>query len=277
MPSFTINSLKLTAILLFCFSLNIVSHGSILLGAFNTLLLGLVLLFFQNFSGKKILSIQFPFIVLLGTMPLFTHYYKDILIVFFAIGIILLFLIYIKVRFKFFLIFTIFLYISIATLYAGEIIRLPLSFQSDWLIFSNTWTNQAIAGMQKEALYIPYSIRPIIFSKSAYLYVMLSRFTDLFMINKISNVLLLANLYPLVKGIILYLNPWDKKRSLIILSFFLISFIAVTSRAIDVFNIFLLLSPFLVYFILLGIGSINKRVYFSLIILSFFLVTSPLK
>lgn len=277
MPSLTLNSLKLAALLLLCFSLNIISCGSVLFGVFNSLLLTLALLFFQSYSGKKVLSIQFLLIALLGTVPLFTHYYKDIIIVFLAIGMILLFLIYTKIRFKFFLIFIIFLYIPIATLYAVEIIQLPLSFQSDWLIFNNIWTNQAIAEMQKEALYIPYSIRPIIFNKSVYLYVMLSKFTDLFTINNISNVLLLANLYPLTKGIILYLNPWDKKRSLIILSFFLISFIAVTSREVDVFNTFLLLSPFLVYFILLGISSINKKVYFSLIILSYFLITSPLK
>ncbi len=131
--------------------------------------------------------------------------------------------------------------------------------------------------MQKEALYIPYRIRLLIFNNSVYLYVILSKFTDLFMIKNISNTMLLANLYPLVKGIVLFIKSSDKKRAPIMLSFLLISFIAVTSRAIDIFNTFLLLSPFLVYFILLGIGFVNKKLYFLLFIVSILLINSPLK
>lgn len=271
------NILKLIIILSLCLTLNIISHGSLLSGVLNTLLLGLVLLFFQNFSGKKILSIRFPLIVLLGAIPLFTHYYKDIIIFFFAIGMIILFLLYIKIKFKIILSFIIFLYIAIAALYIGEIIRIPLSFQSDRLLFSDTRTNLAIIDIQKQALYIPYRIRLLIFNDSIYIYVILSKLADLFMIKNISNVLLLANLYPIVLSLILYLKSRDTRKILIFTSFLIISFIVVTSRVIDIFNTYLLLSPFLVYFILLGVDFVNKKLYFFLIILSLLLIYNPLK
>lgn len=271
------NIFKFATILLLCFVLNLISHGSLLLGVFNTILLGSTLFSLQSFSGKKFLSIQFSLIILLGAMPLFTHFYKDIFTVFFAIGTVLLLFIYSKIKFKFIAGLIILFYISVAALYIGEIIRFPLSYQDSRLLFSDNWTNLAISEIQKEALYIPYRIRLLIFNNSAYIYVILSKLTDLFMIKNISNILLLANLYPLVVGLIAFLKSPDERKTLITLSIFIISFLAVLSRAIDVFSTFLILSPFLIYLILLGLGSLNKRLYFVLVVLSLLLAYNPLK
>lgn len=273
MPS----SIKFIVLFLLCFFLNILNHGNIWIGVLNTLLLGLSLYFFQNFSHQKISSIKSPYLILLGTIPLFNHYYENYILIFFAIGIILLFLIYLKIGLKYLLVFLIFLYMFVASLYAGEIIKFPFSLQGDRLIFNDNWTNLAITGMQREALYILYSLRLLIFNSSVYLYVMLSKMAELFMLKNLYDVLLVANLYPLFNGIILDLRSWKKQKLLIISSIFLISFTVVSSRAVDIFNTFLLMSPFLMYFILKGLGSINEKIYILLMIFSLFIVTSPFK
>lgn len=264
-------------LLLFCFLLNILNHGQLWIGALNTLLLTLSIFLFQNYSHQKISSIKSLYIILLGAIPLFNHYYQNYILIFFAIGIILLFLMYLKLKFKYLLTTIILLYIFVASLYAGEILKFPFSFQGDLLVFNNNWTNQAITEMQREALYIPYILRPLVFNGLVYIYVILSKTAELFMLKNLYDVLLIANLYPLFQGIISDLKFWDRRKLLIISSIFLISFTVVSSRAVDIFNTFLLLSPFLLYFILKGFGSINKRIYLLLMVISFLIVTSPLK
>lgn len=269
--------MTIIVLLLFCFLLNILSHGQVWIGALNTLMLALSILLFQNYSHQKISSIKSLYIILLGAIPLFNHYYENYILIFFTIGIILLFLMYLKLKFKYLLTTIILLYIFIASLYAGEILKFPFSFQGDLLIFNDNWTNQAISEMSKDALYLPYPIRPLIFNSSVYIYVIFSKTAELFMLKNLYDVLLIANLYPLFKGIILDVRFWDRRKLLMIVCIFLIPFTVVISRSVDIFNTFLLLSPFLMYFILKGFGSINKRVYLLLIIFSLLVVTSPYK
>ncbi len=259
---------------LFCLLLNIIIHGHIWIGILNTLLLISSLYLFQIFSHQKISSIKFPFILLLAIIPIFIHDYENPISIVFTLGIILLFLIYIKTKFNYLLPFF-FLYLFIASLYAGGIIKLPFLFHADSLIFNDHWTNDAISGMAKEALYLPHSIRPLIFNNSVYLYVLLSKTAELFMIKNLYDVLLIANLYPLIQGIILDLKSLDKEKKVIFFSIFLVSFTVVSSRAINIFDTFLLISPFLIYFILKGFNYINWKAYTLLMILSFFVATSP--
>ncbi len=268
--------LKVLSPLLICFLLNLIIHGNLLIGVLNALLLGLCLFFFQNFASKSISSIELPYLLILGVIPLFNHNY-DLVVTLLAIGLILLLLAYLRTNFKLMLIPVILLYMIASSAYANEIIRLPFVFKTDRLIFNDRWTNQALAETEKEALYLPHRLRSLVFNKSVYLYVLLSKIAELFMLKNLYEILLIANLYPLFSGLIANLKLWNKEKLGIFLSIFLIILIAVSSNGTNTFNTFILLSPFTIYFILRGFASINKKIYFLLVILSFLIVTSPTK
>lgn len=270
------------AVLLICFSLNIITHGNILIGTLNTLLLFLSISFYLKFSHQKLSSIKSlnfisPLLFLIAFIPLFTHNY-NIFNVFLPIGLCLLLLLYFtSSRFKNILIFIILFYILITSFYANGLIKLPFSLQSNQFIFSDDWINLYISQMQKEALYVPYKIRLLLFKGSVYFYVILSKMASLYTFKNLYDVLLIANLYPLVKGLILDLKDWNRSKTLIILCMLLISFITVISRTVDIFDTFILSSPFFMYFILRGFKSVNKIAYLALFILSIVIATSPSK
>lgn len=270
------------AILLICFSLNIISHGNILIGILNTFLLFLSISFYLKFSDQKLSSIRSlnfisPLLFLVGVIPLFNHNY-NIFTVLLAIGICALLLLYFSTsRFKNILIFIVLFYILVASLYANGLVKLPFSLQINQLIFSDNWIKLYISQMQQEALYVPYKIRLLLFNGSVYFYVLLSKMAGLYIFKNFYDVLLIANLYPLVKGLILDLKDWNRSKTLIILCVLLISFITAISRKVDTFDTFILLSPFLMYFILKGFKSVNKIAYLALFILSIIVATTPSK
>ncbi len=268
------------AILLFCFTLNIINHGNILVGILNPLLLLFSIYFYLKFSGQKLLSFKSSFfvspLILIGAIPLFTQN-QDVFVILLAIITSLLFLYYLTSRFRKIVFLIIILYLLLSSFYTSGVIKLPFLFQNNQFILSDDWTNLYISRMQDEALYMPYKLRLIIFNGSVYFYVYLSKIAGLFTFKNLYDVLLVANLYPLAKGLILDLKDWNRSKTLIILSMLLVSFITVSSRSVDILKTFTLLSPFLIYFILRGFNSMNKILYLVLFILSIVIAISPYK
>lgn len=268
------------AILLFCFTLNIINHGNILVGILNSLLLLFSIFFYLEFSHQKLSSFKSSFpvppLIFIAAIPLFTQNH-DVFVILLATGTSLLFLYYFTSKFKKIVFLIIILYLLLSSFYASGVIKLPFLFQSNRFILSDDWTNLYISRMQVEALYMPYKLRLIIFNSSVYFYVLLSKVAGLFTFKNYYDVLLVANLYPLAKGLILDLKNWNRSKTLIILSIVLVSFVTVSSRSVDILKTFTLLSPFLLYFILRGFNSINKMLYFVLFIFSIFIASSPYK
>jgi len=195
------------ATLLLSFSLNIINHGNILIGVLNTLLLFFSIYFYIKFSHQKLSFTRFPQLgsplaILIGAIPLFTRA-NDILILFFAIGFCGLILFYLTTRFKKISILIIVVYLLFVSLYASGLINPPFSLQPFLLIINDDWTNLYIAQMQTESMYMPYIIRSLLFNSSAHLYVMLSKMAGLFTLKNLYEALLIANIYPLVKGLTL--------------------------------------------------------------------------
>ena len=268
------------AILLICFLLNIINHGNVLVGILNTSLLLFSILFYLKFSNQKLSSIKSlkfisPVVFLTAAIPLFIHNY-NIFIVLLALGFCLLWLLY-SISQKKTIIFIIFVYLLVAVFYTNGLIKLPLSLQLHQFIFSDDWIKLYILQMQREAFYVPYRVRLLIFNGSIYFYILLSKMVGLYMFKNLYDILLIANLYPLVKGFTLDLKDWNRSKTLIILSVLLISFITVISRTIDIFNTFILSAPFFTYYILKGFKSVSKITYLILFILSIVVATSPSK
>lgn len=269
------------AILLICFLLNIIFHGNIFIGILNTFLLFLSIVFYLKFSSQRLSSIKSlnfisPLLFLIGAIPIFTHNYHfyNVLL---ALGLCILLLFYLSSSYKKLLVLIILFYILIASFYSSGLIKVPFSFQTQQFIFSDEWTRLYISQMQQEALYVPYKIRLLIFNNSIYLYTLLSKMVSLFMFKNLYDLLLIANLYPLAKGLILDLKDWNRSKTLIIIFVLLISFTTVISRAVNIFDAFILSSPFFIYFILRGFKSINKIIYLALFILSVVIASSPSK
>ena len=263
------------AALLLSFSLNIINHRNILVGILNTLLLFFSIHFYFKFSRQKSLFIKrSPLVVLIGAIPLFTRA-NDIFIIFMAIGISLLTLFHLTTKFKKISILIITIYFLFASFYANGLIKLPFSFQTNLLIFNDDWTNLYITQMRAESRYVPYTIRLLLFNSSVNFYVILSKMAGLFMLKNLYDVLLIANIYPLVKGLTLDLKNWNKSKKLVIFCILLVSLGMAVSRSVEVINTFILLSPFLIYFILKGLNSVNKKIYLALFLFSIAIATSP--
>ncbi len=269
------------ATLFLSFLLNILNHGNILIGILNTLLLFFSIYFYFKFSHQKLsfsksTDFNSPFIILIGAIPLFTRA-NNILIILIEIGICLLTLFYLTTKFKKISALIIVVYILFASFYANGLIKPSFSFQPNLLIFNDDWTNLYITQMKTESHYMPNIIRSLIFNPSVHFYVMLSKIAGLFTLKNLYNVLLIANIYPLVKGLTVDLKSWNKSKTLLIFCIFLISFCMVLSRSADYVNMntFVLMSPFLIYFILRGLNSINKIIYLALFVISIVIATSP--
>ena len=267
-------------VLLLCFSLNIVKHGNILIGILNTLLLFFsIYLYFrlsnQRLSFKSLKNLS-PLFIFIAPIPLFIQN-QDIYIILLAIGINLLILCYLATRFKKTLVLVISFYILFACFYANGIIKLPFSIQSDLLIFTDDRVNLYISQMQKEALYMPYRLRLLLFNSSVYIYVILSKLAGIFTFKNLYDGLLMVNLYPMIKCVVLDFNNWNKSKILIIYCILMISLFTVSSRTVDIFKTFTLLLPILMYFILKGLGYVNKAIYIVLFVISIVIATSPLR
>src|SRR3989338_9623838 len=267
------------ATLFLSFILNIINHGHILIGILNTILLFFSIYFYFKFSQQKLSFIKSPdlnspLIILIGAIPLFTRV-NYILIIFIAIGICLLTLLYLTTRFKKISILIIATYILFVSVYANGIIKLPFAFQTHLLIFNDDWTNLYITQMKTESQYMPNIIRSLIFNPAVHFYVLLSKIAGLFTLKNLYDALLIANIYPLVKGLTLDLKNWNKSKTLLIFGILLISLSMVVSRSEKINNTFLLLSPFLIYFILRGLNSINKTIYLALFIMSIVIAIGP--
>ena len=269
----------LIATLLLSFSLNVINHGNIIIGILNTLLLFFSVYLYFKFSHQKLSFTKFPhqgfsLIILIGAIPLFTRA-NDILFILIAIGISLLTIFYLTTRFKKISILIIVIYLITASFYASGLIKPPFSFQINLLIFNDDWTNLYITQMKTESQYMPYLIRSIIFNPSAHFYVMLSKIAGLFTLKNLYDALLIANIYPLVKGLTLDMKNRNKSKTFLIFCTLLISLSVVISRSVKIDNTFILLSPFLIYFILRGLNSVNKKIYLAFFVISLFVAASP--
>lgn len=253
------------------FLLNIINHGNILIGVLNVFLLFLSIYFYLKFSHQNVSS---PLIISTGAIPLFTRA-NDVLIILTAIGLCFLILFYLSTKYKRILILIIVSYLLFVSLYANGLIKPPFSFQANLLILNDDWTNLYITRMKTESQYMPNVVRSVIYNPSIHFYVMLSKIGGLLTLKNFYEALLLVNIYPLMKGLILDLKNWNKSKTLLILSILLISLSMVVSRAEEINDTFLLMAPFLVYFIFRGFNSMNKKIYVALFVISIIIATSP--
>ena len=263
---------------LLCFLLNLLNHNQLLVAFFNSSLLILSILFFQRFSGKKISTITPIFLILLGAIPLFHFNPEKIFINYAQLITLVLWLSAVTVKnkkVKYLLFFAGIILLFWGNLISGKMLNWFLDLDKERTIFYVPSFQEAIVRYRGEALYVTYQLRLLIYSSLIYFYYLLTNIARLLSLRSLYDVLLIANLYPLFRGIILSLKSPKAKNSFIYLGL-LITLIAIgINRSPDKFNSLYFSSPLLLYFILLGLEKINIKIYALLLFLSLIMITGP--
>lgn len=214
------------------------------------------------------------FFISLVLTPLLYYQSKTFFIYPLALLSILFFVLYKKfLKTSIMVVWLIFLFIG--NLYVSEVINFPFDIQESQLIFNSPEINYHIKRHQEDALYLPYKIRQLVYSSPVFFYASISNFFDLITIKNISDILLLANVYPLFLGLYEITSERNRLRNFILLSFLITLITTGIDRSADKFQSLYLLFPMFIYLIFLGYKKVDKKLYISLFILSIFILISP--
>lgn len=260
-----------------CFAANLILGNGFWVILGNVLIFWISVVFALSLLGKKLKDLGVLYLSVFSLLPLFHLPGRQTAVVFMVLLIILLLNLSLKVRVKWPIFLVLIISSAFLSLYLNNLVRFPFTFQSELIIFTERWGNQAILEMKNQALYLPFPLRGLVFNRAVYLYSLLANLAEFFNIKNFSEVIFIGNLYPLIGGVV---NSFKRKVELKpYLFFFLLPVVIANglSRFTDNQNTFLLLSPIILVFCFLGLEKINKRIYFLLLVLSLIIYTSPLK
>lgn len=259
---------------LLCLSINILSHNSVLISFSNSFSLILSIFLFEQYSRQKI-SINPIFIIFFGFIPLF-HFKPQSPEL--SLGLLLISILWLlgikfsKLKIIFYsLILFLFIY---GTLVNGSIAYLNGTFDHERLLFSDQISKNIVVNRQEDALFLPYRLRPIVYNSSIFIYSALEKIFQLISLKTIYDILLLANIYPLIIGIVTELKI-KKQNWFLYLNLIITLGLIGINRSPDKFNSFYYAAPMFLYLILAGFKKINLKIYSFLLLLSLYIVYSP--
>lgn len=253
------------------FILNLLFSHNPTVSLLNALTLGLSAYFFQKFIALKKSLFSTFFIISLGLIPLFYFVPANKLLSFlplFSLGFCYLY----KQFPKRYVLVIWGLFLFFGNLHSGGIIKYPFNIQSPQLIFNSPEVNLYMYRHQQDALFIPYRARLLVYSQLIYVYAFLTNLFNFLNLKNLSDILLVANLYPLFTGIYNIFKQKNRMGDICITAFLATALTVGIDRSTDKFQSLYLLGPIFVYLILLGFQTINKRLYIILWTLSFFLL-----
>jgi hypothetical protein len=260
-----------------CFFLNIFTHHNIQYAFYNSLLLGTSLLM-VNLATNKLTGLIPVFIIVTSLIPLFHFIPNNPIIYIFIYTYLTLWLIaskFTKVRNIFIAVG--FVSLLWGTLISNNILTFPSILNRDRLIFNDRVSQEKISYHQKDARYVPYRVRLILFNKSINIYSFFSSIFHFLTLKNLYDTLLLANIYPLVVGVIQACKNRTRSFNGNTLLALLLTFMIVgLNRSPDKFNSLFIAAPLFLYLIYLGLQKINKNIYIVLFIFSLILATNPI-
>lgn len=259
-----------------CFFLNIYIHHNIVFALLNAILLGLSLLIVFLYSNK-FTGILPVFIVATSLIPLFYFIPNNPIVYNFTYAYLILWVSSIKfTKIKSLLVIIGFVLLLWGTLISNNLITFPISVNRERLIFKNRVVQEKISYHQKDARYVPYRMRRILFNNSVYVYSSISNVAFFLSFQNLYNILLIANIYPLIIGIIF---SWRNKKQyfngVILLALALTFFALGINSSADKFNSLFIATPLLLYLIIQGLQKVNKKIYALLLIISLILISYP--
>ncbi len=262
----------------FCFILsgllNYFLHGDLLISLVNPFTLASSIYLFKNyFITKKFLFNSF-FIISLGLIPLFYYLPNSNLISLLPListGILSLY----KVISKKWVIIVWVIFLLVGNSFSGEIIKYPFNIQDSQLIFNSPEINYNIKRHQSDALFIPFKLRQLVYSNLIFIYAILNNFFDFLNLKNLYDILLISSLYPLFLGCYKIFMEKNELRDIYLITFVVVILTAGIDRSPDKFQSLYLLGPIFINLIILGVQSINKKLYLFLLLLSLFISISP--
>lgn len=254
--------------------LNIFYHHNLFISLSNSLTLGFSAYFFQNYLTSKKSLFNILVLVSLGAIPLF--YYKPTawFVALLPLSTLGFFYLCNRELPKRYLIIALGLFLFFGNLYSSEVIKYPFNIQHSQLIFNYPEVNYNMYRHQQDALFIPYKARLLVYSQLIYVYALLTNLFDFLNLKNLSDILLIANIYPLFVGIHNIFKQKNIFRSILLTAFLITALTAGINRSADRFQSLYLLGPVFIYLILLGAQTINKKLYITLWILSLFIFIS---
>jgi len=161
---------------------------------------------------------------------------------------------------KYFSLLLIILISCLSVLYLNEIITQSFTFNYQRTFIIDNKYNEQILNYQKEALYLPYKLRPIIYGKWIFVFDVIERTFNWLWIDKFIIAFGIPILYSSIKGILKF-----PQRDFVIV-FFVCALSGVIARNPNTLSIYFLLSPLAIILLATILPKINLK-FFSLLIL----------
>lgn len=266
-----------SASVFFCFLFNVLTHHNIQYAFYNSFLFAISLTI-AILSNKKLSGFAPIFIITTFLIPLFNFIPNKPIIYIFLYIYLTLWLISIKIN-NVRNIIIVFGFVSFlwGTLISNDIILYPMQLNQERMMITDRVIQDKISYHQKDARYVPYKIRLILFNKSVYLYSALSSIAYFLSLKNLSDTILAANIYPLILGIVaLYKNKKNIFDKAVLWGFIINLFIIGINKSPDKFNSLFMSAPLFLYLIISGFKKINKYIYAILLLVSLMLITCPI-
>jgi len=177
----------------------------------------------------------------------------------------------VKVIIKPLIFLVVILLIFFGGLFSTNVINKNFSIDKVKLIYDMPSIRDSVSQHQKDARYLPYRLRLIVFNNLIYVYQALRNIANFWNLNNINKTILLANLYPIFIGLKLI----GKEKYLFwmcILGFCFCSIVIGLNKMVDARSATLFMVPIFGYLILKGIRKVNMKFYLPLLIISILLI-----
>lgn len=139
------------------------------------------------------------------------------------------------------------------------------------LIFDMPSIRDTVLQHQKDARYLPYRIRLLVFNNLVYIYQMFRNMTSFWNINNINRIILLANIYPIYLGL-KQISKNKIKLWTCILGILATSIVIGLNKMVDARSATWFILPIFAYLTIIGIQKINFKIYLPLLLISLFLL-----
>jgi len=260
---------------LFCFFINLLAKNSYNIAIFNSLLLGISLIFIYLAEGK-FTTTPLVFILSFSLIPIFSFAPAKPLLYLLLISSILFWLVAIKFPKKKYLFATCGFLICIwGALISNGLFSDLLIPNIERLIWNNLEAERILKLHRVGAFFLPYPIRLILFGKVFYIYSFFTKIAGFVTFKNLYDTILLANIYPLILGI---QTSYKRRKKLInLIALFgvgLVMVVAGINTSPDRFNSLFMAAPLLIYLITLGLGGMSKNKYILLFIISIILANA---
>lgn len=214
----------------------------------------------NNFKIREIFKPKILLLLALLPVPIFAFSYQKLLFNLFPLLTLLFLFLIVRFESK-----VVFVFGLIFILLAG------LMVNNGDTIFMRSDIAKAISQHQLDAQFLPFKLRPLFYNGLIYFYFLLGQTANFLSLKNLYDLLLLANFYPLILGIILV----AKKSSLI--KYFLLGSLAIGFLVMGLpvspssISILFILIPVIIYLILSSFEKMNKKIYLGFFLLSLFI------